>query len=150
VTLEFLVPAYPWVKALHLMAVIAWMAGLFYLPRLYVYHMQVPAGDARSELFKVMERRLLKAIMNPAMIATWLFGVALILTPGVVDWSAGWWWLKFASVLAMSWFHQDLARARQEFAADRRPRTERGWRIMNEVPTLLMIVIVLMVIAKPF
>jgi putative membrane protein len=149
-TIDFLAPAYPWVKALHLIAVIAWMAGLFYLPRLFIYHMQVPAGDSRSELFKVMERRLLRAIMNPAMIATWLFGVALILTPGVVDWTAGWWHLKFTSVLVMTWFHMDLAKARKVFEADGRPRTERGWRIMNEVPTVLMIVIVLMVIAKPF
>ena len=149
-TIDVLAAAYSWVKALHLISVIAWMAGLFYLPRLFIYHMQVPAGDSRSELFKVMERRLLRAIMNPAMIATWLFGLLLILTPGVVDWTAGWWHLKFASVLAMTWFHMDLARARKAFEADGRPRTERGWRIMNEVPTVLMIVIVLMVIAKPF
>ena len=149
-TIDFLAPAYPWVKALHLIAVIAWMAGLFYLPRLFIYHMQVPAGDSRSEIFKVMERRLLRAIMNPAMIATWLFGLALILTPGVVDWTAGWWHLKFTSVLVMTWFHMDLARARKAFEADQRPRTERGWRMLNEVPTVLMIVIVLMVIAKPF
>ena len=149
-TLDILAPAYPWVKALHLIAVIAWMAGLFYLPRLFIYHMQVPAGDSRSETFKVMERRLLRAIMNPAMIATWLFGVALILTPGVVDWTAGWWHLKFTSVLLMTWFHMDLAGARKAFEADQRPRTERRWRMLNEVPTVLMIVIVLMVIAKPF
>lgn len=149
-TLDILAPAYPWVKALHLIAVIAWMAGLFYLPRLFIYHMQVPAGDSRSEIFKVMERRLLRAIMNPAMIATWLFGVTLILTPGVVDWTAGWWHLKFTSVLLMTWFHMDLARARKAFEADQRPRTERRWRMLNEVPTVLMIVIVLMVIAKPF
>jgi len=149
-TIDFLAPAYPWVKALHLIAVIAWMAGLFYLPRLFIYHMQVPAGDSRSEIFKVMERRLLRAIMNPAMIATWLFGLALILTPGVVDWTAGWWHLKFTSVLLMTWFHMDLAKARKAFEADQRPRTERGWRMLNEVPTVLMIVIVLMVIAKPF
>jgi len=149
-TLDVLAPAYPWVKALHLIAVIAWMAGLFYLPRLFIYHMQVPAGDSRSEIFKVMERRLLRAIMNPAMIATWLFGLALILTPGVVDWTAGWWHLKFTSVLLMTWFHMDLAKARKAFEADQRPRTERGWRMLNEVPTVLMIVIVLMVIAKPF
>jgi putative membrane protein len=150
VTLDFLAPWYVWTKSLHLIAVIAWMAGLFYLPRLYVYHMQVPVGDVRSELFKVMERRLLKAIMNPAMIAAWIFAILLILTPGVVDWRGGWWHLKLASVLGMTWFHMDLAKALKAFAADGRPRTERGWRIMNEVPTLLMIIIVIMVIAKPF
>jgi putative membrane protein len=127
------------------------MAGLFYLPRLYIYHMQAPVGDPRSETFKVMERRLLKAIMNPALIATWLFGALLVLTPGIVDWKAdGWWHVKLTCVLAMTWFHMALAKARRQFAADERPRTERGWRILNEVPTLLMIIIVVMVIAKPF
>lgn len=149
-TLDFLVPLYPWTKAVHLIAVIAWMAGLFYLPRLFIYHMQVPGGDARSETFKVMERRLLKAIMNPAMIATWLFGLALVLTPGAVDWTAGWWHLKLTCVLLMTGFHGMLGKARRQFEADERPRTERVWRYLNEVPTLLMIVIVIMVIVKPF
>ena len=149
-TLDFLAPLYPWTKSLHLIAVIAWMAGLFYLPRLYIYHFQVPVGDARSELFKVMERRLLKAIMNPAMIATWVLGLALILTPGVVDWTAGWWHLKLTAVLLMSGFHGTLGAARKRFEADGRPRTERAWRYWNEVPTVLMIVIVIMVIVKPF
>jgi putative membrane protein len=149
-TLDFLAPFYLWTKSLHLLAVFAWMAGLFYLPRLYVYHSQVAAGDARSELFKVMERRLLRGIMNPAMIAAWVFAIILILTPGVVDWRGGWWHLKLLSVLAMTWFHMDLARARRAFEADQRPRSERGWRYMNEVPTLLLIVIVVMVIVKPF
>ncbi len=149
-TLDFLAPLYPWTRALHLISVIAWMAGLFYLPRLYIYHFQVPVGDARSELFKVMERRLLKAIMNPAMIATWVLGLALILTPGVVDWTAGWWHLKLTSVLLMSGFHGMLGAARKRFEADGRPRTERAWRYWNEVPTVLMIVIVIMVIVKPF
>lgn len=149
-TIDFLAPAYPWIKSLHVISVIAWMAGLFYLPRLFIYHMQVAPEDVRSATFKVMERRLLKAIMNPAMIATWTFGLLLVLTPGVVDWTAGWWHLKFASVLAMSWFHHDLALARKAFERDERPRTERGWRMLNEVPTVLMIIIVLMVIAKPF
>ena len=97
-TLEILAPLYPWTKSLHVISVFAWMAGLFYLPRLYVYHSQVAPGDARSELFKVMERRLLKAIMNPAMIASYIFGVLVVLTPGVVDWTAGWWHLKMAGI----------------------------------------------------
>jgi putative membrane protein len=150
VTLDVLAPFYLWTKSLHLISVIAWMAALFYLPRLYIYHMQVPVGDARSELFKVMERRLLKAIMNPALIATWLFGILLVLTPGAVDWTAGWWHLKLAAVLAMSAFHGTLSAARKRFEADERPRTEKAWRWLNEVPTLLMIVIVIMVIVKPF
>lgn len=149
-TLDVLAPLYLWTKSLHLIAVIAWMAGLFYLPRLYIYHFQVPVGDARSELFKVMERRLLKAIMNPAMIATWVLGLVLILTPGVVDWTAGWWHLKLTAVLLMSGFHGMLGAARKRFEDDGRPRTERAWRYWNEVPTVLLILIVIMVIVKPF
>ncbi|PWS38553.1 protoporphyrinogen oxidase HemJ [Falsiroseomonas bella] len=149
-TLDWLAPLYPWTKSLHVISVFAWMAGLFYLPRLYVYHSQVPAGDPRSETFKVMERRLLKAIMNPSMIASYLFGILVVLTPGVIDWSAGWWHLKMLGIAALTWCHMDLARALKAFARDERPRTERGWRILNEVPTLALIVIVTMVIAKPF
>jgi putative membrane protein len=149
-TIDFLAPLYPWTKSLHVIAVFAWMAGLFYLPRLYVYHSQVPAGDVRSELFKVMERRLLRAIMNPAMIAAYLFGILVALTPGIVDWGAGWWWLKLAGIAALSWLHHDLGLARKAFDRDERPRSERAWRILNEVPTLALILIVVMVIAKPF
>jgi putative membrane protein len=149
-TIDALAPLYPWTKSLHLISVFAWMAGLFYLPRLYVYHMQVPVGDPRSETFKVMERRLLRAIMNPAMMAAYVFGIALVLTPGVVDWGAGWWHGKLLGIVAMSWIHGELASARKVFAADGRPRTERAWRILNEVPTLALILIVVMVIVKPF
>ena len=150
-TVEALAPVYLWIKALHVIALIAWMAGLFYLPRLFIYHMQAPVGDPRSETFKVMERRLLKAIMNPALIATWLFGTLLVLTPGIIDWKHdGWWHVKLTCVVLMTAFHMVLAKGRRQFAADERPRTERSWRILNEVPTLLMIIIVLMVIAKPF
>ncbi len=149
-TLDWLAPLYPWTKSLHVISVFAWMAGLFYLPRLYVYHSQVPAGDPRSETFKIMERRLLKAIMNPSMIASYLFGILVVLTPGVIDWSAGWWHLKMLGIAALTWCHMDLARALKAFARDERPRTERAWRILNEVPTLALIVIVVMVIAKPF
>jgi putative membrane protein len=150
VTLDALAPFYPWIKSLHVISVFAWMAGLFYLPRLYVYHSQVPAGDVRSELFKVMERRLLRAIMNPAMIAAYVFGILVVLTPGVVDWGAGWWWLKLAGIAALTWVHHDLGLARKAFERDERPRSERAWRILNEVPTLALILIVVMVIAKPF
>jgi putative membrane protein len=149
-TFDWLAPLYPWTKSLHLISVFAWMAGLFYLPRLYVYHSQVPAGDPRSETFKVMERRLLRAIMNPAMLASLLFGLLLVLTPGVVDWRAGWWHGKLAGIVALAWIHHDLARARKGFERDERPRSERGWRILNEVPTLALILIVVMVIVKPF
>lgn len=149
-TIEALAPWYLWTKSFHLIGVVAWMAGLFYLPRLFVYHCQVEAGSAQSELFKVMERRLLRAIMNPAMIWVWTFGILLVLTPGVVDWGAGWWWGKMLGILVLTWLHHDLALARKRFAEDRNTRSERAWRIMNEVPTLALILIVIMVIVKPF
>lgn len=141
---------YGWVKVVHVLAIISWMAGLFYLPRLYVYHCQVEKGSAQSELFKVMERRLLRAIMNPAMIWTYCFAILLVLTPGVVDWSSGWWWGKVIGITALTWAHHDLARARKAFAEDRNTRSERNWRIANEVPTLALILIVIMIIVKPF
>ena len=141
---------YPWVKSLHVMSVIAWMAGMFYLPRLYVYHCDTVPGSTDSERFKVMERRLLKQIINPAMIAAWLFGALLILTPGVVDWASGWWWVKFISVWLMSGFHGALSKWRRDFLEDRNKRPQRFYRIANEVPTVLMMIIVVMVIARPF
>ncbi|OYV58959.1 MAG: hypothetical protein B7X01_03350, partial [Acidiphilium sp. 21-62-4] len=104
-TIAALIPFYRWELAFHVMSVIAWMAGLFYLPRLYVYHCDVPVGSAESARFKVMERRLLKQICTPAMISSWLFGFLLILTPGAVDWGAAWWWTKFIGVILMSGFH---------------------------------------------
>ena len=149
-TIGLLAPLYPWVKALHVMSVIAWMAGMFYLPRLYVYHCDLVPGSAESERFKVMERRLFKQIINPAMIATWSFGILLVLTPGVIDWGAGWWHVKLAAVLLLSGFHGELSRWRRAFLEDRNRRPARFYRIANEVPTVLMVVIVLMVIARPF
>ena len=148
-TIEALAPFYPWTKALHLISVFAWMAGMFYLPRLYVYHTAAAPGSESSETFKVMERRLLRAIMNPAMIAAWIFGVTLVLTPGVVDWRAGWWHGKAAGFLGMTLFHHHLGYARKDFLADRRRHSERYWRIVNEAPTLLLVLIVVMVIVKP-
>lgn len=148
---DALAPAYAWVKALHLIAVISWMAGMLYLPRLFVYHSEIPQGGGTEHArFVVMERRLLKAIINPAMVATWLLGITLALTPGVIDWTAGWWHTKLLCVLLMSGFHGYLSASQRKFAADERPKTQRHWRIANEVPTLLMIVIVVMVIVKPF
>ena len=141
---------YPWVKALHLMSVIAWMAGMFYLPRLYVYHCDTARGSVESERFKVMERRLLKQIINPAMFAAWGFGLVLIATPGVVDWRSGWWWSKFIAVLLMSGFHGALSKWRRLFLEDRNTRSQRFYRMANEVPTVLMAIIVIMVIVKPF
>ncbi len=148
--MSFLLPLYPWVKALHVIAVIAWMAGLLYLPRLFVYHCEVPRGSVESERFKVMERRLLKQIMTPAMIAVWVFGLMLVATPGVVDWSAGWWHVKLLLVILMSGFQGGLSRWRRDFLEDRNTRSQRFYRIANEIPTVLMVIIVIMVIVKPF
>jgi len=141
---------YPWIKAFHVISMAAWMAGMFYLPRLFVYHCDVQRGSAESERFKVMEYRLLRQIINPAMVMTWLFGAVLVLTPGVIDWSEGWWWVKLASVLLMSGFHGAMSKWRRLFMEDRNTRPQRFYRIANEVPTLLLMVIVIMVIVRPF
>jgi len=149
-TIAALAPFYPWVKSFHVIAVIAWMAGLFYLPRLYVYHCSVARGSAESERFKVMERRLLKQIMVPAMLFTWLFGLLLVLTPGIVDWSGfNWWHVKFIGVLLMTGFQGAAGKWRRNFMEDRNVKPERFYRFANEVPTVLMVIIVIMAIAKP-
>ena len=145
-----LLDVYPWVKALHLISAIAWMAGMLYLPRLFVYHCDVAPGTAESERFKVMEGRLLRLIVNPAMVATWSFGLLLVATPGVIDWHAGWWHVKFLCVILMSAVHGILSARRRAFLQDRNTRSQRYYRVLNEVPTLLMIVIVVMVIVRPF
>jgi protoporphyrinogen IX oxidase len=141
---------YPWIKAFHVVSMVAWMAGLFYLPRLYVYHCETKPGSAESERFKVMERRLLKQITTPAMIATWVFGMTLVLTPGVIDWTRGWWYVKLVAVILLTGFHGMLARWRRNFLMDRNTRPARFYRIVNEVPTLLLLLIVIMVIVRPF
>ena len=139
------------VKALHIIAVIAWMAGLFYLPRLFVYHADAKPGSELSETFKVMERRLLKAIMNPAMLASWALGLWLAFGFGVIDWSSdGWFHAKLLLVVALTVFHMVLGRWRKDFDADRNTKSNRFYRVANEVPTLLLIGIVLLVIVRPF
>ncbi len=146
---DFLIDAYPWVKSLHVISVIAWMAGLFYLPRLFVYHAeQVGQSGKTHEMFCTMERRLLRAIMNPAMISTWVFGLMLVFTPGVVHWGFVWPWSKAAAVLGMTWFHHWLGRRRKEFLAGTNERDGRTYRMMNELPTVLLIVIVFSVIVN--
>lgn len=146
---DFLLDWYFWIKSMHVVSVISWMAGLFYLPRLYVYHVeQVEAGSATDAMFQVMERRLLRGIMNSASISTWIFGLCLVFTPGVVDWTAVWPWTKAVSVLGMTWFHHWLGLRRKDFVAGQNSRSGRDYRIMNEVPTLLMLVIVFSVIVK--
>ena len=149
--LDGLTGGYVWIKALHVIAVISWMAGMFYLPRLFVYHAERAAKGSELDLmFQVMERKLLILIMNPAMIATWLFGGLLALIPGVVDWSSVWAWVKVGSILAMTGMHGWLAVRAREFAAGTNSRTGRIYRLANEVPTVLMILIVVAVIARPF
>jgi len=140
----------PWIKALHLIAVIAWMAGLLYLPRLFVYHADTTPGSEASETFKVMERRLLRAIMNPAIVAVFVLGLLLAYAEGPGLMTAGWFHTKLILVLVLAAMHGMMARWRSEFARDERGRTARFFRIMNEVPTLVMIAIVILVVVKPF
>lgn len=139
---------YEWLKAFHVIAVIAWMAGMLYLPRLFVYHCDAEPGSQQSETFKVMERRLLKIIINPAMIATWLLGLWLVHESGF--WKAGWMHAKFALVIAMSALHGILVRRVRDFGADRNRHSRKYYRIINEVPAALMVLIVILVIVKPF
>ena len=146
---EVLVNWYPWIKAAHVIAVVAWMAGLFYLPRLFVYHVeQVRRGSPTDAMFQAMERRLALGIMLPAALASWVFGLGLVMTPGVVDWALVWPWSKAVSVLALTWFQVWLALRRRDFMAGSNTVTGRQYRMMNEVPTLLLVVIVVSVIVK--
>jgi putative membrane protein len=146
---EQAVDLYNWVKALHVISIIAWMAGLLYMPRLFVYHCAVPAGSDASETFKMMERRLLRAIMNPAMIASYVFGIwMLVLNPGWFQ--MGWIHAKLLFVVLLTVSHMLMARWRREFAENRNTRPQRFFRIANEVPTLLMIGIVIFVVVNPF
>jgi len=137
-----------WVKALHVIAVIAWMAGMLYLPRLFVYHCEAPAGSPQSEMLKVMERRLCRIIVDPAMVATWVFGLTLALLTGAFH--EHWFQLKFLLVLVMSGLHGMFAATVKRFARDANTRPQRFYRIMNEVPMVLVIAIVILVIVKPF
>lgn len=143
--------SYEWLKALHIIAVISWMAGMLYLPRLYVYHVGCKPGSEASEMLKIMERKLLRIIINPAMIAAWVFGVWLAYSIG---WEtlkhAGWFHVKFTMLIGMQLFHAALARWRRHFANDANIHTEKFYRIVNEIPAVLMIVIVCMVVIKPF
>lgn len=139
---------YLWIKAVHVIAIIAWMAGMLYLPRLFVYHSDAEPGSQTSETFKVMERRLLRVIMNPAMTIAWALGLWLAWSGGYF--TSGWFHVKLAAVLGLSAVHGYFARAVRLYAEDRNDKTARHWRMINEVPTLLMIAVVIMVIVKPF
>jgi putative membrane protein len=137
-----------WVKALHIISVIAWMAGMLYLPRLFVYHAEATKGSEASETFKVMERRLLKAIVNPSMILVFLTGFALVYLTG--DWRDGWWQAKFVLVLGLAGLHGYFAHCVRSFAEDRNERPARFYRFLNEAPTILMVFIVVLAVVKPF
>lgn len=139
---------YPWVKAFHIVAMVAWMAAMLYLPRLFVYHTGVAAGSEASETFKVMERRLLKAIATPAMALTWILGITLAVMSGAF--SEGWMHAKLLLVLILSGYHGFLARSTRTFAADANTRKAGFYRILNEVPTVALILIVVLVVVKPF
>jgi putative membrane protein len=141
---------YLWIKALHVIAIIAWMAGMLYLPRLFVYHCETAPGSAESERFKTMERRLLRAIVNPAMIAVWVLGLTLSFLPATDAWHHGWFHVKFLLVIAMSGVHGMFASWVKLFARDENTRPARFYRIWNEVPTALMIAIVILAVVKPF
>jgi putative membrane protein len=140
--------AYPWIKAIHVMAVISWMAGMLYLPRLFVYHSDAPVGSAQSETFKVMEQRLLTVITNPAMVIAWVLGLWLAWQGGF--WATPWFHAKLALVIVLSGVHGYLAAATRAFAEDRNTKPASHWRLVNEVPTVLMVAIVMLVIVKPF
>ena len=139
---------YLWLKAFHLISIVCWFAGLFYLPRLFVYHAMSDDAPSR-ERFKVMERKLLRQIMTPAMIVTFLAGGALASIPGLIDWNAGWWWTKLICVLGLAGFHGACGTWRRGFAEDRNQHPEKFYRIANEVPTILMMIIVIMIIVRP-
>ena len=142
---------YLWIKALHIIAVISWMAGLLYLPRLFVYHCGAAQGSDKSETFKIMEQRLLKVIMRPAMIGSWALGLFLVSIPGVVDWTGEFWiYGKLALVIGLTGVHMAFARYARAFTEDRNEKPERFFRIINELPTVIMIGVVVLVTVKPF
>ena len=143
--------AYLLIKAFHLIAVIAWMAGLLYLPRLYVYHAMSKTGSEQSETFKVMERRLLRAITTPAMLLAWAFGLILIFYFDVIDWREdGWFHAKLTLVILLTAYHGALGRWRRGFAEDKNTHSDKFYRVVNEIPTVIMVLVVLLVIVKPF
>ena len=139
-----------WVKALHVISVLAWMSGMMYLPRLFVYHTAAEKGSIQSETFKIMERRLYRGIITPAMALTWIFGLIMVFTPGIIDWHEGWVWVKAVSVVGLSGIHGYYGRQVRNFAADKNERPQGFWRVVNELPFVLVIIIVIMVIVRPF
>ncbi|MCL4678611.1 MAG: protoporphyrinogen oxidase HemJ [Alphaproteobacteria bacterium] len=147
---EFLTAHFEWIRALHIISVMAWMAGMLYLPRLFVYHADVPKGSEMSETFKIMERRLLKIIINPAMIAAWVFGLLMLYSNWAVYKSEGWMHTKLLLVFLLSGVHGVLAKRVKVFARDENEKSARYFRILNEVPTIMMIIIVILAVVEPF
>ena len=147
--MDALLPLLPWIKALHVVSVIAWMAGMLYLPRLFVYHADAEKGSVQSETFKVMERRLYRGITTPAMIATWVFGLLMLGIDHAI-WFGFWPWVKALMVLILSGIHGFYGRLLRDFANDRNTRPSKFFRAINEIPFVIAIVIVIMVIVKPF
>ena len=148
--MEFLSDWFLWIKALHIISVIAWMAGMLYLPRLFVYHVDAEPGSKQSETFKIMERRLMRAIINPAMTVAFVFGTLMAFTLGIVDWSASWPWIKIVLLILMTGIHGFLSRWRRQFEADENTHSAKFYRIKNEVPTDMLILIVITIVVKPF
>lgn len=146
---DFLLGYYDWLRALHIISIIAWMAAMLYLPRLFVYHADTAIGSEVSEQFKIMEKRLLKIIMNPAMIASWIFGISMLLANSALM-EEGWMHTKLTAVILMSAVHGILAGHTKKFARDERPKSAKFYRIINEVPTVLMIIIIIMAVVQPF
>lgn len=146
----FLSEWYLWIKAFHIIFVTTWMAGLFYLPRLFVYHTRAKVGSDRDKEFQVMERKLLRIIMNPSIVMVWVLGLALFFIPGLAPTDAGWVWVKGAAVIGLTWFHHSLGTWRKKFAAGKNTKPEKFFRKVNEIPSVLLVIIVIMVVVKPF
>ena len=148
---DYLIALYPWLKVGHIISLITWMAGLFYLPRLFVHHSESVVVPSDTDiLFRIMERKLLKIIMTPAMVATWVFGIGLAAIPNIIDWSDAWPWIKLVSVLCMTIFHFWLMGRQNVFEQQKNKISGKTYRIMNEIPTVLLFIIVIMVIIRPF
>lgn len=148
---EFLANWYFWIKALHIIFVVTWMVGIFYLPRLFVYHCRIEPGSDPDKMFQTMERKLFKVIMNPSMILVWIFGPLLVLAPQAgVDLGAIWVWVKFAAIVGLTGFHHVLGRWRKAFEAGENTRPEKFYRKANEIPAVLLVVIIIMVVVRPF
>ena len=148
---DYLIGLYPWLKVGHIISIITWMAGIFYLPRLYVHHSEsVVVPSSTDILFRTMEKKLLNIIMTPAMVASWGFGTGLALVPGVIDWGLAWPWVKLLSILCMTTFHFWLMARQKVFEQEKNKLPGRTYRIMNEVPTVLLFIIIIMVVVRPF